>query len=231
MMNSRSSERPATGETVAEVDGLDSELGGGDAVGLGVVDEQALGGGDAGEPLQGQLVDPRVGLAHPDEGRVDDRLEDLVDRQLRAPDRLPFADVVGQDRHPVAATRQLRHQRDHLPVRVEPVEVGLPEAVEAGPLADQRLEAVAEDGEEAVLADPAALELEQRVAAVELRGARRHRGAELLERDAGVLLKAREGAEQRRGEHAAEVTDDGADRHGRGFLPKRGGRAQGVRMS
>jgi hypothetical protein len=35
--------------------------------------------------LQGQLVDPRFGLAAADEAGIDDGLEYLVDRQHRAP--------------------------------------------------------------------------------------------------------------------------------------------------
>ena len=67
---------------------------------LEVVHEQAVRGAQAvPEPLDGQLVDGRLGLAHPDEGGVDDQLEDLVQLgQLGPPERLPFAHVVGQQR-------------------------------------------------------------------------------------------------------------------------------------
>ena len=71
------------------------------AVDQHVVDEEAGLGGQA-DPVEGQRVDLRFGLAAADEAGVDDGLEDLVDRQHRAPQRLPLAHVVGQHRHPVA---------------------------------------------------------------------------------------------------------------------------------
>ena len=55
--------------------------------------------------------------------------------------------------------------------------------------------------------DLAALEREQRMVAVLLRGAA-HRRAELLERDAGFLLIGEEALLERCGEHAAEVADE-----------------------
>ena len=78
------------------------QLAGGLDVRLDVVDEQALAGRRAAEALERELVDLGLRLAHADEGRVDDQLEDLVHRQHRAPQRLPLAHVVGQHRHPVA---------------------------------------------------------------------------------------------------------------------------------
>ena len=62
--------------------------------------------------------------------------------------------------------------------------------------------------EEVRLADPPLLELVQGVLAL-ARLDPRHRLAELLERDAGVVLDRGEGLDQRRGQHAAEVGDDG----------------------
>ena len=73
--------------------------------------------------------------------------------------------------------------------------------------AERRPRARARAREELRLGDLAALELEQRVHAV-VRDAVRDRLAERLGRDADALLQAREGVDQRRGEHAAEVGDD-----------------------
>ena len=81
------------------------ELAGRVAVDLEVVDEQAVAALGQPEPLERQLVDLGIGLAHPDERRVDDQLEDLVDREHRAPQRLPLAHVVGEERHAVARGR------------------------------------------------------------------------------------------------------------------------------
>ena len=53
------------------------------------------------------------------------------------------------------------------------------------------------------------LELEQRVAPPLSVAARAQRGAERLQREPGLLLQPRKRVEQRRGEHAAEVGDDG----------------------
>ena len=64
---------------VVELDGVHAQRGGRVAVDLDVVDEHALGRLHA-EALAASAVDRRVGLAHPDERRVDDELEDLVDR-------------------------------------------------------------------------------------------------------------------------------------------------------
>ena len=149
--------------------------------------------------VERQLVDLAVGLAHADERRVDDRLEDLVDRQLRAPHRLPLADVVGQHRHPVARVAQLAPSASIIgSFGLQRLEVDLLEAVQRRPVAELGLEAVAEHVEEALLGDPPALELEQRVRAVELLGAGRHRPPELLSVDPGVVLEGGEGPEQRR---------------------------------
>ena len=103
------------------------------------------------EPLERQLVDRRVGLAHPDEGRVDDDLEELVDRQHRAPARLPLADVVGQQRHAQAAARARRSSRRIGVVGVEAGEVVLGERRPSRPARpSSALELVAERGEEVV---------------------------------------------------------------------------------
>jgi len=65
-------------------------------------------------------------------------------------------------------------------------------------------------GEELRLGHVPALEREQRVLALAL-GGRGHRGAVLLERDAEAVLEGDEGLQQRGGQHAAEVRDDGLD--------------------
>ena len=99
------------------------------AVDLDVVDEQRRLRRGA-EPLERDLVDPRLGLPASHERRVDDHVEDLVDREHRAPVRLPLADVVGADRHLVAAAAQLAHVIDHPLVRLEVLEVARAEPVE-----------------------------------------------------------------------------------------------------
>src|SRR4051812_47912115 len=86
-------------------------------------------------------------------------------------------------------------------------------------MAEHRLEPVPQQVEEAFLADPAALELEQRMPAAEARLAGGHRDPELLERDPVVVLKGGEGAEKGGGQDPAEIADDGADRHGGAFCP------------
>ena len=86
-----------------ELHGGHAELPGGLDVQLVVVHEQALARPEAAaEALDREPVDLGVGLAHPDPGGVDDQLEDLVERELASPELLPFAHVVGEDRHPVA---------------------------------------------------------------------------------------------------------------------------------
>src|SRR3954454_21475319 len=81
---------------VDEVDRGHPERLGRLAVDLRVVDEDALLGRDPVKARDRQLVDLVVRLAHADEGRVDDGLEDLVDGELRPPERLPLPDVVRQ---------------------------------------------------------------------------------------------------------------------------------------
>ena len=71
-----------------EMDRADPELPRGRDVHVDVVEEQAGLGGQC-EPFQGQRVDLGVWLAHAHECRVDDQLEQLVDRQLRAPAGAP----------------------------------------------------------------------------------------------------------------------------------------------
>ena len=104
-------------------------------------------GPHAAEPLERELVDRRVGLAQADERGVHHQLEELVDLgQLRAPERLPLADVVREQRRAQAAAAQLADELDHLPVRLEALEVELaqPGEVEAG--LQVRLDPVAELG-------------------------------------------------------------------------------------
>src|SRR6202789_105463 len=66
----------------------EAELAGGFAVQLHVVDEEARLRRQS-ETLEGDLVDLPFGLAVADIAGVDHHLEDLVDRQHRAPERLP----------------------------------------------------------------------------------------------------------------------------------------------
>src|SRR3954468_13795116 len=74
---------------VAEVDRMQSQLPCRRHVRLGVVHEGKLPRPEP-EAFQRPGVDLPLRLAHPDERRVDDILEYLVDRQLRAPQRLPL---------------------------------------------------------------------------------------------------------------------------------------------
>src|SRR5580700_7601125 len=74
----------------SEPDRGDAEPARAVAVELDVVDEDRLLGGGA-EALERDLVDLWLGLAAPDERRVDDHVEDLVDGGHRAPVRLPLA--------------------------------------------------------------------------------------------------------------------------------------------
>ena len=83
------------------------------------------------------------------------------------------------------------------------VELAQPGEVETG--LQVRLDQVAELG----LGDLAALQHEQRVVTVFLCG-EAHRHAELLERDAGLLLVGEEALLKRRREHPAEVADQDA---------------------
>ncbi len=76
------------------------------------------------------------------------------------------------------------------------VHVGLGEAVQLRPVAEVGLEAVAQQVEERLLADPPALELEEGVGA-ELLLPADHRDAELLERDARLVLERDERVHQR----------------------------------
>ena len=124
---------------------------------------------------------------------------------------LPFADVVGQQRHPVAAAPDLAHQLDHRLVRLQGLEVDLAEAVHLGPVAELGLERRADPLEEVGLGHPPGLERVQRMVAVAL-GDRLHRPAERLGGDPGAILKRRERVHQRRRQHAAEVRDHGLDR-------------------
>ena len=161
---------------------MDSEVTGGRAVDLDVIDEQRLRRVDA-EPRQRQLVDLRLGLARPDERGVDDVIEDLVDREFGAPPVLPLAHVVRADCEPVAASAQLAHELDHRLVRVEVGEVALPEAVEADLTSERAGEGIGEQLQEPGLGHAPGLKFVQRVGAV-LRRHGAHRGPELLERDA-----------------------------------------------
>ena len=115
------------------------------------------------EALQRQRVDRRIGLAQADETRVDDRLEELVDRPLRAPARLPLLDVVRQQREAVAGGAGVAQERDEpLVVRERrPVVVG--ERAHGHVPTELLLELVLERVEELGLGHPAALELEERV--------------------------------------------------------------------
>ena len=159
------------------------------------------------QPLQRELVDAPLRLAHAHEGRVHHQLEDLVELgQLGAPERLPLAHVVGQQRGAQAAAAQLGQVADHRRVRLDPLEVEVAQARQVEPGVELLLEPARELG----LGDLAALEHVQRVLAVGLGGAL-HRAAELLERHAGLLLVGEEAGRERGGEHPAEVADDGAD--------------------
>ena len=179
------------------------------AVHVRVVDERAVGGRDAvAQPLQRELVDPALRLAHPDERRVDHDLEDLVDvGELRPPVRLPLADVVREERETQASIAQLAHVSDHPLVRMEVGEVRLAQRVELHAAAELRLDGAQELG----LRKPASLELVERVVAAGLLGHPRHRLAQLLERDARLAAVRAERLDQPGGEDAPEVGDHRSD--------------------
>ena len=67
----------------------------------------ARAGFDRAEELERVQVDAGIGLAHPDRRRVDHRVEQLVDVVVehRAPALRALADVVGDERDPVARRR------------------------------------------------------------------------------------------------------------------------------
>ena len=161
---------------VAEVDDVDAELARGGAVHLDVVDEQALGELEVAErvrivvteALERKRVDLGLGLPHADEGRVDDQLEDLVDRQHRAPEGLPLAHVVGQQRHPHPAGLGRPHLGDHRLVRLERLEVDLLEPVHLRLVAQLHGELGPQRGQELVLGQVTLLELVERMLAVAL---------------------------------------------------------------
>ncbi len=104
----------------------------------------------------------------------------------------------------------LAHQVDHRLVGVERLEVDLAEAVELGPVPELGLQCVAELPQEVDLGELPLLELVERVAAILFLDPG-HRLAELLERDAGLVLDGGEGLDEGSGEHPAEVRDDGRD--------------------
>ena len=160
--------------------------------------------------LQRQLVDPRLGLAGPDECRVDDHVEDLIDRQLGAPALLPLPDVVRADRESVAALAQLAHVVDQVLVGMQMLEVALAEPGERHVSSELLGQLSRERAEERLLGHPTGFQLEQRVCPVANRDGR-HRLAELLERDSGGILERDERVEHRRCQDAAEIADDRFD--------------------
>src|SRR5215204_5121817 len=184
---------------------MHAERAGGLAVQLEVVHEHAIGSRDAAaEALERELEDPRVGLAHADEGGVDHHLEELVDlAELRAPERLPLANVVREQRGAHAVAAQLADELDHRRVRLEVREVEAAQALQV----EVVLEVTLHPRAKLTLADLTALEHEQRVVAVLLGGVG-HRPAELPAGHPGLLLIGEEAVLKRRGEHAAEVADE-----------------------
>src|SRR5258707_262145 len=122
---------------------------------------QSLGLRRDSHALESDLVDPRLRFARADECRVHDHVEDLVDRELRAPELLPLTDVVGADRHPIPAAAELPHVLDHPLVRMQVVEIALSEPVELDRPAELVGELFAESVKKAGLGHPPGLELEQ----------------------------------------------------------------------
>ena len=172
-------------------------------------------GRHAAEPLERERVDRGVGLAQADESGVHDQLEQLVDlRQLRAPERLPLAHVVREQRRAHAAAAQLADEVDHRRGSARSrSKKSARRRARSKPLSRCRWIRA----RNSALRDLAALEHEQRVVAV-LLGARAHRRAELLERDARLLLVGEEAGLERRREHAAEVADQHVSSRGGGWL-------------
>jgi hypothetical protein len=190
---------------VPEPHGAHPERGRGLAVDPQVVDEHRRLGLHA-EREERRLVDARVGLAHAELGGVNDDVEQLGDGDHRLPARRPLADVVGADRHRVAAAAERAHERQEPLVRCEPGEQDLAEALQRDLVAARPGELLAELRQEVRLAQPPGLEREQRVLAAD-RAGRRHRGPKLLERDRGMLGEPLKTLRHRRCEHAAEIAD------------------------
>ena len=161
----------------------------------------------AAEALEREAIDLGLRLSHAHERRIHDHLEQLVDvGQLRPPQGLPLAHVVGQQGGAKAAPAQVANQVDHRLVAMQVVHKDAAEGLEIDAPAELRLEHL----HVAALADRSLLELEQRVAAVGA-GQALHRRADLLGRDAAAFSVRGQGATQRRRQHAAEVRDHGPD--------------------
>ena len=75
-------------------------------VALKVVEEYGVLGLDATERGERVMEDARVGFAHPDDAAVDHYVEELVDGDQLAPPVVELADVVRDERRPVALGAQ-----------------------------------------------------------------------------------------------------------------------------
>src|SRR5262249_54069350 len=103
------------------------------------------------------------------------------------------------------------HQIEHRLVRLECLEVDLAKAMQLRAVAELGLEPPGEGVEELPLGDLTSLEAKEPMLALALADAL-HRPAQLLHRDARLVLEGGERLDQAVGEDTAEVADHGADR-------------------
>jgi hypothetical protein len=118
--------------------------------------------------------------------------------------RIAKADAAGVQHAEAREQRLVALERVHQPRAV---------AVEVDRAAEDLAQADAEIGEELRLGHLAALEREQR-RLVRALGGHALRRAELVGRHADVRVRAREGVQERRRQHAAEIAHHGAQRPG-----------------
>src|SRR5215207_4764302 len=194
---------------LADEDAVHAEGAGGlDVPGEVVEEDRACRVGHA-HALERGVEDDGVGLAHPFLARVDDGVEQLVERELPSPRVAVLPDVVGDDRgleafgpdeahrfHDEAAVDLVGdHHREHL-AGVEAESVGLGRSLDPGQRVDE--------------GDLAPLELVPRVVGVGVVGAEHDlhhvRGVDVLR--ACIRVRSRE---RRRGEDAAVVPEDGVE--------------------
>src|SRR5680860_776404 len=118
----------------------------------------------------------------------------------------PFLDIVGQERRSKAVAPDFANQVDHPGVGFELAEQVEAELPDVRPVPEVRFEGGGQLVVEFGFGDAAALELEERVLAGLLSGFLQ-RLAEILGRDADLVLKSQKRLVERGGEHAAEVGD------------------------
>jgi hypothetical protein len=166
------------------------------------------------EQRQRVLVDLGVRLAHPDRARVDDGVEQLVDRQPRLPGAARLGDVVGEDRGASTGGAGPTDGLDHR--RVDPFVWSRAQVREH--LEQVELHALLGGQRRDLLPRRRDVELTSLAPVPRVVGVlvvrteqRRQRGVELV---ALRLAEEADGGERRRHEHPAEVVHNCFD-HGR----------------